>query len=86
MSQWIRVAASESQDSEAVEIELDGDGTLRLTELNSQFPGATGLRYRNPDTGMLRAVKTIWLQRGPEIAKKKLEIGKIANKKFLVVS
>lgn len=62
MSQWIRVAASESPESETVEIELDGDGTLRLTELNSQFPGATGLRYRNPETGRLRAVKTICLR------------------------
>ena len=47
-----------------VEIELDEDGTLRLTELVSQFPGATGLRYRNPDTKRLRAVKAVCLRGG----------------------
>ena len=62
MPQWIRVTADESagpdQDDE-VEIELDEDGTLRLTELVSQFAGATGLRYRNPETKRLRAVKVV---------------------------
>lgn len=62
MSQWIRVAESEEcSENEIVEIELDFDGTLRLTELCSQFPGATGLRYRNPGNGRLRAVKSICL-------------------------
>ena len=63
-SQWIRVAPSElasDLSQTTVEIELDSDGTLRLSELRSQFPGATGLRYRNPKTGNLRAVKQFCL-------------------------
>ena len=43
MPQWIRVTADENlNEDDEIEIELDEDGTLRLTELISQFAGATG--------------------------------------------
>lgn len=31
---------------DAVELPIEDDGTLLLTTLSAQFPGATGLKYR----------------------------------------
>lgn len=42
-----------------MEIPVEDDGTLFLSTLVAQFPGACGLKYRNPDSKSLRGVKLI---------------------------
>ncbi|XP_041355929.1 TAR DNA-binding protein 43-like isoform X2 [Gigantopelta aegis] len=55
MSQYLQVAEDESE--EPIEIPSEDDGTLLLSTLAAQFPGACGLKYRNPDTGTFRGVR-----------------------------
>lgn len=45
---YLQVA--EKEDDEPVEIPSEDDGTLLLSTLAAQFPGACGLKYRNPQT------------------------------------
>ncbi len=52
---WVAVAEAEGEDP--VEISTEPDGTLLLTSVTAQFPGSTGLRFRNPDTGGFRGVR-----------------------------
>lgn len=40
----------------AVDIPLDKNGSLSMSNLVAQFPGATGLKYLNQETGTFRAV------------------------------
>ena len=55
MSEW--VAVCQDENDEPVEIPTENDGTLALSSVCAQFPGATGLKYRNPDTNTLRGVR-----------------------------
>ena len=55
MAQYIQVVESENEES--IEIPSEMDGTLLLTTLMAQFPGACGLKYRNPDTGAFRGIR-----------------------------
>lgn len=55
MSQYIHVA--ENEGDEPMEIPSEDDGTLLLTTLSAQFPGACGLKYRNHETGTLRGIR-----------------------------
>jgi len=55
MSEWVAVCADEND--EPVEIPTESDGSLLLTSVTAQFPGATGLKYRNPETNTLRGVR-----------------------------
>lgn len=55
MSEWVAVCADENE--EPVEIPTESDGTLLLTSVTAQFPGASGLKYRNPETNTLRGVR-----------------------------
>jgi len=55
MSQY--VAVCEQEDEEPIEIPAEPDGTLLLTSLVAQFPGATGLRYRPQDSKALRGLR-----------------------------
>ncbi|KAL3861610.1 hypothetical protein ACJMK2_007635 [Sinanodonta woodiana] len=55
MSEYIRVA--EEEDEEPMEVPSEEDGTLLLSTLAAQFPGACGLKYRNPDTGTMRGIR-----------------------------
>lgn len=55
MSQYIQVAEDDS--NEAMEVPSEEDGTLLLTTLSAQFPGACGLKYRNHETGTLRGIR-----------------------------
>ena len=82
MPQWINVTTSESfeKSSEPIEIEIDSDGGLRLTELASQFPGATGLRYRNPETNRLRAVKAVSIDSGQQPDQETIDVAKNFHK------
>ena len=36
----------EEEEEEPVELPVEADGTLDLSTLTAQFPGATGLKYR----------------------------------------
>ncbi|XP_078311171.1 TAR DNA-binding protein 43-like isoform X2 [Crassostrea virginica] len=53
--QYLQVA--EKEGDEPVEIPSEDDGTLLLSTLAAQFPGACGLKYRNPQTGNFRGVR-----------------------------
>lgn len=55
MSQY--VAVCEQEDEEPMEIPVEPDGTLLLSSLVAQFPGATGLRYRPQDSKALRGLR-----------------------------
>ncbi|CAJ0957205.1 unnamed protein product, partial [Mesorhabditis belari] len=52
----IYVAAKDSEDGELLELPCNPDKTLSLTTLSHSFPGATGLKFKNPKTGASRAV------------------------------
>ncbi|CAJ0579388.1 unnamed protein product, partial [Mesorhabditis spiculigera] len=47
----------DSEDGELMEIPCNADGTLTLATLTHTFPGATGLKFKNPKTGASRAVQ-----------------------------
>ncbi|XP_069113834.1 TAR DNA-binding protein 43-like isoform X2 [Argopecten irradians] len=53
------ISVSENETDEAVEIPSEDDGTLLLSTLAAQFPGACGLKFRNPATGNFRGVRLI---------------------------
>ena len=55
MSEWVAVVQEEGD--EPIEIPTESDGTILLTSLTAQFPGVTGLKFRNPDTNALRGVR-----------------------------
>lgn len=57
MSQYVRVVEDESCPDQAIEIPTEPDGTLLLSNIQGQFPGACGLRYRSHDTNSLRGVR-----------------------------
>lgn len=55
MNNYLCVADDEHE--EAIEIPLEDNGNLLLSTLTAQFPGACGLKYRNPSTGVMRGVR-----------------------------
>ncbi|XP_069122113.1 TAR DNA-binding protein 43-like [Argopecten irradians] len=55
MSQYIQVTEDEGDDP--MEVPSEDDGTLLLSTLAAQFPGACGLKYRNPDSGAFRGIR-----------------------------
>ena len=72
MSEWVAVCADENEEPVEIPTESDGEvkylvffgslppqclGSLLLTSVTAQFPGATGLKYRNPETNTLRGVR-----------------------------
>ncbi|EDO44940.1 predicted protein [Nematostella vectensis] len=56
---YVRVVDDETCPDQAIEIEAEEDGTLLLSNVNGQFPGACGLRYRNPETQAFRGVRLV---------------------------
>ncbi|XP_052232131.1 TAR DNA-binding protein 43-like isoform X2 [Dreissena polymorpha] len=59
MSTFVRVTDNESEEPIEIPTEDDGmdqDGTILLSSLVAQFPGACGLKYRS-DSGSLRGVR-----------------------------
>lgn len=54
---YIRVAEEETE--EPMEIPSEDDGTVLLSSVSAQFPGACGLRYRNPETQCMRGVRLV---------------------------
>lgn len=55
MSEWVAVCGDEIE--EPIEIPTENDGTLLLSSVTAQYPGTTGLKYRNPDTNSFRGVR-----------------------------
>ncbi|CRK97850.1 CLUMA_CG011225, isoform B [Clunio marinus] len=53
--EFIQVA--EEFNEESIELPLEEDGTLLLSTLQGQFPGATGLKYRNPENKAIRGIR-----------------------------
>lgn len=59
MTIFVRVTDDENDEAIEIPTEDDGgdeDGTLLLSSLVAQFPGACGLKYRS-ETGALRGVR-----------------------------
>uniref|UniRef100_A0AAY4BQH3 TAR DNA-binding protein 43 n=1 Tax=Denticeps clupeoides TaxID=299321 RepID=A0AAY4BQH3_9TELE len=54
---YIRVA--EDENEEPMEIPSEDDGTVLLSTVAAQFPGACGLRYRNPASQCMRGVRLV---------------------------
>lgn len=51
------VVVSEDEAGECIEIPVEEDNTVLLTTLCAQFPGACGLKFRNPETGAWRGLR-----------------------------
>jgi len=51
------VSVTEEEGGEAVEIPVEEDGTVLLTTLTAQFPGACGIKFRNPETRAWRGLR-----------------------------
>lgn len=51
------VQVTEEDGEEPIELPSEEDGTLLLTTLAAQYPGACGLQYRNPETGARRGIR-----------------------------
>lgn len=54
---YIRVA--EDENEEPMEIPSEEDGTVLLSTVAAQFPGACGLRYRSPVSQCMRGVRLV---------------------------
>ncbi|PFX26250.1 TAR DNA-binding protein 43-like [Stylophora pistillata] len=57
MAQYVRVTEDESLP--AIEVPTEADGTILLSTLQAQFPGACGLRYKNPETDSWRGIRLL---------------------------
>lgn len=55
MLDWVAVVSEEGE--EPIEIPTENDGTILLSSLSAQFSGAIGLKFRNPETNVLRGVR-----------------------------
>jgi hypothetical protein len=53
--EYLQVAEDEGE--EPIELPTEDDGTLLLSTLSAQFPGSSGLKYRNPETKAMRGVR-----------------------------
>lgn len=56
MESFVQVTENEGDES-IIEIPTEYDNSLVLNTLTAQFPQATGLRYRNAETGAIRGVR-----------------------------
>lgn len=54
---YIRVA--EEENEEPMEIPSEDDGTVLLSTVAAQFPGACGLRFRSPLSQCMRGVRLV---------------------------
>ncbi len=55
MDRYVLVA--EEENEEPIELPVEEDGTLLLTTVVAQFAGASGLKFRNPETNAWRGVR-----------------------------
>ena len=54
---FIKVAEEEGEEPIELPTEGDADNSLLITTLAAQFPGACGLKYRNPESRAWRGVR-----------------------------
>ncbi|XP_032818059.1 TAR DNA-binding protein 43-like isoform X2 [Petromyzon marinus] len=57
MSEYVKIA--EDENELPVEVPCEDDGTLLVSNVAAQFPGAVGLRYRPPDAQSFRGVRLV---------------------------
>lgn len=55
----VYIQVAENEDEYSIELPCEPDGAMLLSTVTSQFPGASGIKYRNPDTNAMRAVRFI---------------------------
>jgi len=53
----VYISVCEDEGDDPIELPAEEEGTLLLTTLTGQFPGACGLKFRNPDTRGWRGVR-----------------------------
>lgn len=53
--EYLQVAEEEGE--EPMELPTEEDGTLLLSTLQAQYPGTSGLKYRNPETNSIRGLR-----------------------------
>lgn len=51
------VQIAEDAGEEPMELPVEEDGTLLLSTLQAQFPGSSGLKYRNSETRATRGIR-----------------------------
>jgi putative uncharacterized protein (fragment) len=51
------IQVSEDESEEPIELPCEEDTSMLLSTLTSQFPGASGLKYRNAETGTMRGLR-----------------------------
>lgn len=51
------VQVSEEEGEETIELPAEDDGTLLLSTLQAQFPGTSGLKYRNSVSNAIRGIR-----------------------------
>jgi len=51
------IACAEDESEESTELPLEPDGTLAMSTLQAQYPGASGLKFRSPETGSWRGLR-----------------------------
>lgn len=51
------ILVQESERDDPMELPCEPDGSLLLSTLIAQFPEATGLKYKNPETGAFRGIR-----------------------------
>lgn len=56
-TEWVSIVLDDND--EAIEIPTESDGTLLLSSVVAQFPGVTGLKYRNPASGSMRGIRCV---------------------------
>ncbi|CAG2176166.1 unnamed protein product [Oppiella nova] len=59
MASYIEVAEEEGEEAIEIPCEEDAANSILLSTLTSLFPGASGLKYRNADTGTIRGIRLI---------------------------
>ncbi|XP_063222672.1 TAR DNA-binding protein 43-like [Bacillus rossius redtenbacheri] len=52
-----QVLVAEDEGDEPMELPTENDNTLLLSTLAAQYPGTSGLRYRNPQTNAMRGIR-----------------------------
>lgn len=55
----VYIQVAESEDEEAIELPCEPDGSILLSTVSSQFPGASGLKFHNPETKTLRGLRLV---------------------------
>ncbi len=51
------ILVAEDFNDDPIELPIEEDNTLLLSTLQAQFPGATGLKYKNPETKAIRGIR-----------------------------